>query len=164
MSANVVYQQLGQLIVSFQNVENALTDILVEMVNADGEYIRILINELEYSQRVKATDVVFARFLDLREPDSTAKKQFHELMIECLKLGELRNDIVHSTYTHFINLDSALALRRENSKLTSSKGMRKVEEEDLSEASFTPLFERLYTVQKRIEDFRLKLIDWNHPT
>jgi hypothetical protein len=164
MIKNPLYQELGQFIVMFQRVEEKLIDLLVLMVDADDEFIRILANELEYSKRVKVADVMFNRFVDLRSQlDRTAKERFHKLMAECLELGELRNDMVHSYYAHFVNLDSALALRQKTSKLKASKGVREVAEKDLSAGSFTLCFNQLSAVHQKLEDFRLKIIDWQCP-
>lgn len=89
MNQTTAFHQLGRFIFLFQHVESALTELLVLMARADDEVIRILVNELEYSKRVKTTDVMFALFVDLLSPsDETAKKEFHELMDEINKLGE----------------------------------------------------------------------------
>lgn len=70
---------------------------------------------------------MFARFADLlREPDEAAKREFHNLMIKFGKLGERRNEIVHSKYAQWINVEGACVcgLLRQNSRLRAAKGMR----------------------------------------
>ena len=164
MQDSAPYLQIGRFVVMFQHAEQQLTELLVLMANADDEFIRILVNELEYTKRVKTTDVMFGRFVDLlREPDQSAKQQFHDLMTELLKLGERRNEIVHSKYTLFINVKGLAGLRRKNSKLVASKGQRNVQEEDLLPESFANDLERLSTAQKSLETFRLKILDWLYP-
>jgi hypothetical protein len=164
MQESAIYQQIGRFIVMFQRAEQKLTELLVLMAEADVEFIRILVNELEYSERVKAADVMFGRFFDLRNnPDQSVKAQFHALMVELLRLGERRNEIVHSKYTTFISVKGVAGLRRENSKLKPSKGLRAVEEEDLLPASFEEDFKSLSVAHQSLEVFRLKAIDWLWP-
>lgn len=161
MQESATYQQIGRFVVMFQHAEQQLTELLVLMANADGEFVRILVNELEYNKRVKTTDVMFSRFVDLlRNPDQSAKQRFHDLMTELLKLGERRNEIVHSKYTLFINIKGLARLRRKSSKLAASKGQRDVLEEDLLPESFSEDLERLSAAQKTLETFRLKIINW----
>lgn len=157
--------ELGRFIVTFQRVEAALTGLLVLMTKADCEAVRILVNELGYSQRVKTTDVMFARFVDLqRDPDlKAAKTNFHTLMTELGRLGERRNDIVHSNYTSWINVEGASGLLRENSRLLASKGMREEKEEELLPQAFAKDFRRLSATLEQMECFRLKIIDCLYP-
>lgn len=165
MQQNANYHQIGRFVVMFQHAEQMLTELLVLMANADDEFVRILINELEYNKRVKTTDVMFGRFVELLpSPDQAAKQQFHNLMTVLLKLGERRNEIVHSKYTPFINVEGVAGLRREKSKLASSRGLREVKEEDLLPESFEEDFNRLTAALQLLEVFRLKVIDWLYPT
>lgn len=158
------YQQIGHFVVMFQHAEQQLTELLVLMADADDEFVRILVNELQYSKRVKTTDVMFARFVDLlSNPDQSAKQRFHDLMAELLKLGNRRNEIVHSKYTPFISVEGQVGLRRMSSKLAATEGQRNVQEEDLLPESFAEDLERLSAAQKSLETFRLKIIDWLEP-
>jgi hypothetical protein len=119
---------------------------------------------LEYSKRVKTTYVMFARFVDLqREPDEAAKADFRKLMVELGKLGERRNDIVHSKYTSWVNVEGAAGLIRESSKLRVRKGTREDEEEELLPEAFAADFERLSVALQSLERFRLRVIDWLYP-
>jgi hypothetical protein len=80
MTQSTVHEQIGHFIVMFQHAEAELTELLVLMAHADDEFIRILTNDLEYSKRVNTTDVMFARFIDLRpRTDETEKSEFHKL-------------------------------------------------------------------------------------
>ncbi len=145
----------------FQHAEAALTELMVLLARADDEFTRILANELEFTKRAKTTDVMFARFIDLqRKPDTAAKTDFHKLMVELLSLAERRNDIVHSKYTPWTNIEGAHGLVRENSKLKASKGLRDVESEDLLPEAFQSDFDRLYASLVALEAFRLKCINW----
>lgn len=94
------FHKLGQFVVYFQHLEHTINKLLVLMAGADEENVCILINELEYSKRLKTADVLFARFVDLRSnTDPAIKDQFHELINELGKLGERRNELVHSRST-----------------------------------------------------------------
>ena len=158
------YHQLGLFIVSFQHAEAAINEILVRLANADDEAVRILVNELTYAQRLKTADVMFARFVDLqREPDLSAKADFHKLMVDLKRLGERRNDLVHSKYTRWINIAGVAGLIREHSKLRASEGVREKHEEELLPEAFTADFEQLGSAIEGLETFRLKIIDWLYP-
>jgi len=163
MSENLLYYQLGKFVILFQNIERAIVDLIVLMAKADDEIIEILINELDYSSRIKTTDVLFARYVDIRSIKPEEKKDFHSIMTKCLKLGELRNNLLHSKYAHLVEDDTVIALIRENSKLRGKKGIREIEEEDLTSESFDPYFEKIILVLEQVEAFRLKIIDWEYP-
>jgi hypothetical protein len=162
MSENILHEKIGRFIVRFQDLENALTEIIALLAKSeDEEVIYILASQLEYSNRVKTTDVLFARFIDFRSGiEQNEKKEFHELMNVCLKLGELRNELAHSKYMNLIENGTVMALVRENSRLSSSQGVRLISQEDLSIDSFDPYFARISEARTNLEKFRLKIIDW----
>ena len=164
MTVPTAYHQIGKFIVYFQHAEAAIDEILVLLANADDEAVRILVNELEYAQRLKTVDVMLARFVDLQpEPDLSAKADFHKLMGELGRLGERRNDLVHSKYTSWFNIEGAPGLIRQNSKLRASKGIREEAEEKLLPETFNGDLERIASALKELEAFRLKVIDWLYP-
>jgi hypothetical protein len=100
----------------FQDVEAAINEILVLLVNVDSEAVLILINGLEYSQRLKTADVLFGRFVDLNgDSELSAKAEFHELIVKLMRLGERRNVLVHSEYMPWINIEGLAGLIRKNS-------------------------------------------------
>ena len=106
-------EKIGRFVVMFQDAERRITELLVLMAQADSEFIHILVNELEFSKRIKTADVMFGRFVGLRrDVDASEKDQFHDLMTKLLKLGERRNEIVHSTYLPFIDVHGVAGLRR----------------------------------------------------
>lgn len=157
------YHQLGKFIVAFQHLEDAVNNLLVLMADADCEAVRILVNELEYSKRLKTADVLFSRYIDIRSnTDPTKKTEFHNLMNELGKLGERRNELVHSKYNPWINIDGKEGLLRTNSKLRSSKGEREEQEEELQPEAFNADIERLRAAANIIEKFRLQIIDWKY--
>ena len=163
MKENSLYHQLGKFVVLFQSIERAIVELIVLIARADDEIIEILINELDYSSRIKTTDVLFARYIDTHDIEPKEKQDFHSLMTKCLKLGELRNNLLHSKYAHLVKADKVIALIRENSKLRSKKGIREIEEEDLTTESFDKYFKEITPVLERLEAFRLKIIDWKYP-
>lgn len=164
MTAPTAYHQIGKFVVHFQHIEAAINEILVLLASADDEAVLILVNELEYSQRLKTADVLLARVVDLqREPDPSTKNDFHKLINELGKLGERRNDLVHSKYMQWRNIEGSQGLIRQNSKLRGGKGIREEDEEELLPESFNADFERLDSALQRLEIFRLKVIDWLYP-
>ena len=164
MTAPTAYHQLGKFIVTFQHAEAAINEILLLLAKSDDEAVLILVNELAYAQRIQTADVMFARFFDLRgEPNNPAKAEFHKLMIKLRNLGERRNVLVHSKYTHWINVAGSAGLIRENSKLRAGKGIREQDEEELLPEAFNADLELLTNALQGLEEFRLKIIDWLYP-
>ena len=164
MNTPTAYHQLGQVIVFFQHLEESVNNLLELLSDDDGEVVRILVNDLEYSKRLKAADVVFARFVDLRNvTDSSTKTEFHKLIIELGKLGERRNELIHSTYNHWIDVHGHEGLLRTNSKLRGGKGVREEKEEELQSDAFNADLSRLDVAAQELEKFRLKVIDWLNP-
>lgn len=157
------FHQLGRFVVLFQHIEAALTELLVLMSEADDEVIRILVNELEFGKRAKTTDVLFARFVDLRGGDPEEKVEFHKVISELQKLSERRNDIVHSRYRRWRNVDGLDGLIRYNSELSGKKGIREDVEEELLPEKFEEDCDRCSVSLMALERFRLKVIDWRYP-
>jgi hypothetical protein len=156
--------QLGEYIVLFQHAETSINELLVLLAQADDEAIRILVNELGYSQRLKTVDVLFSRFVDLRRnPDLPAKAAFHKLMVELDKLGRRRNELVHSTYMTWIDVAGDVGLFRQNSRLRGSTGIREEEAEELLPDAFNNDIERLDAALQELGQFRLEIIDWICP-
>ncbi len=161
--ATTTCHQLGRFIVEFQHLEAAVNNLLVLMADADCEVVKILVNELEYSKRLKTADVLFSRFIDLRiNSDQTFKKEFHKLMIELTELGQRRNELVHSRYNPWINIEGKEGLLRTNSTLRASRGEREEQEEELQPETFNTDVERLRVAANLIEDFRVQIIDWKY--
>jgi hypothetical protein len=160
---NSLYHQLGKFIVDFQGLEAQVTDIVLLIVNGNPEFVRILIRQHEFSNLLKTTDVLFSRYVDERTIDDSEKAIFHKIIVECSKLAEIRNNLVHSQYFDLVDGDETVALVRENSKLSGGKGARIEESEDLTEDNFKEYFKRINDAINELEVFRLKLIDWNYP-
>ncbi|MEQ1777940.1 MAG: hypothetical protein ABL863_05320 [Nitrosomonas sp.] len=169
------FHKLGQFVVYFQHLEHTINELLVLMAGADEENVCILINELEYSKRLKTADVLFARFVDLRSnTDPAIKDQFHELINELGKLGERRNELVHSRstperacsfakYYLWFNVDGKEGLLRKNSILRAKMGEREEQEEELQPEAFDKDLNRLNSAAEKLEKFRIQIIDWKFP-
>lgn len=164
MTSPTAYHQLGRFIVAFQHLEGAVNDLLEHLSGGDCEAIRILTNDLEYSRRLNTADVLFAHFVDIRNnTDPAAKAEFHKLMIELRDLGELRNDMVHSRYHPWIDVDGNEGLLRRNSKLRGKAGEREELEEELQPTAFDVDLKRLQAAGAQLEKFRLRVLDWLYP-
>lgn len=164
MNTPTSYHQLGRFIVIFQHLENTVNDLLVLMADTDDGVVRILASDLEYGKRLNTADVLFARFVDLRNNTrSEAKAEFHKLMVQLRELGDRRNDLVHSRYNPWINVHGKEGLLRTNSKLRGSKGERQETEEELQPEAFDNDLQRLSAAEAALERFRLQIIDWLHP-
>ena len=164
MNTPTAYHQLGRFVVAFQHLEDSVNDILVLLANTDDAVVRILANDLEYGKRLNTADVLFARFVDLRNNTRVAAKaEFHKLMVELRDLGERRNDLVHSRYNPWLNVDGKEGLLRRNSKLRGSKGEREETEEALQPQAFDGDLQSLSVAGAALENFRLEVIDWLHP-
>ncbi len=165
MSTPSAYHQLGRFIVAFQHLEGAVNDLLELLADStDGEVVRILANDLDYGKRLNTADVLFARFIDLRNnTDQSAKSEFHKLMVELRELGERRNDLVHSRYNPWLNVHGKEGLLRRNSRLRGSKGEREETEEELQPHTFDGDLERLANASAHLAKFRLRVINWLYP-
>jgi len=164
MNTPTAYHQLGQFIVTFQYLEDAVNNLLVLMAHTDDGVVQILVNDLEYGKRLNTADVLFARFVDLRNNTRVeAKAEFHKLMVELRELGERRNDLVHSRYNHWINVHGKEGLLRTNPKLRGRKGEREEKEEELQPEAFNNDLQRLAVASAALDKFRLQVIDWLYP-
>ena len=94
------YHQLGKFIAYFQMAESEINGIMQLICkDTDEETVQILINGLEYSRRLDTADVLFSKFVEThQDSESTIKKKFHKLIVKLKKLGQRRNDLVHSKY------------------------------------------------------------------
>ncbi|CAN7304589.1 hypothetical protein LJR038_003489 [Acidovorax sp. LjRoot38] len=99
----------------------------------------------------------------LRPPQSVEKPEFHNLMVEVLKLAKRRNEIVHSKYMRWFNVDGLEGLIRYNSELSGKKGIREEVEEEMLPEKFEEDCSRCALTLMALEKFRVKLIDWEYP-
>ncbi len=165
MTTSSAYHQLGRFIVEFQHLENAVNDLIVLMANTDDSVVRILANDLEYSKRLNAADVLFALFVNLRNNiNAKEKESFHKLIVELRNLGQRRNELVHSRYNPWLNVEGKEGLLRTNSRLSGSNGEREEKEEELQPEAFNADLQRLAAAADELEQFRQKVIEWLYPS
>jgi hypothetical protein len=158
------YHQLGKFIYVFQIVESQIDSLLILLSEADEEMASILISELEFSKKVKTVDVMLSRFVDVRRGiRSEVKTRFHKCMSSVIKLCERRNELVHSRYHDWRDVEGRAGLLRMNSKLSASQGIRKESAEELLPEAFTKDLAKAYLVSMELDKFRLQVIDWLYP-
>ena len=158
------YHQLGRFVVEFQATEALLNEVMGLIANSDQEAVSILANDLEFSRRVKTADVLFARFAGLKGKDVAEEtKEFHAVMVELGKLGERRNNLVHSNYFDWMDSDGNRGLLRKHSKLQGAKGQREETVEELRPDAFDADLASIAAARARLEALRLKSIDWLYP-
>lgn len=164
-SPPTTFHQLGKFIFLFQMVERQIEDIIILLAEAkeDDEMISILMNELGFYEKLKATDVMFASFIEVRSVEGNVKKEFHKKIDEIVELCKRRNDMVHSKYRSLLNVEGRIGLLRENSKLKPSKGIREKMEEELMSEDFTDDLNKISRVSNDLESYRLKIIGWLFP-
>ena len=156
--------QLGSFIVGFQAIEAAILEFLELISASDCELVRIVANDLEYSKKVKALDVGYARMSQIvGNSDKQHRDSFHSLMVELDKLGTRRNDLVHSFYHHWVDEHGKHGLLRENSRLKGSAGIREEIEEKLQPDAFVVDLDKLRAACYRLEEFRRQYISWLYP-
>ena len=164
MNRPTAYHQLGQFIVKFQHLENAVNDLIVMLADTNDSVVQILTNDLEYGKRLITVDVLFSYFVDLRHNTQAERKaDFHRLIVELGKLGERRNDLVHSRYSRWLNVAGNEGLLRTNSKLRSRKGEREEMEEELLPEAFDIDLQRLSRAALEMDKFRLQILNWLYP-
>lgn len=164
MTQPSAYHQLGRFVVGFQHLENGVKELLVLLANTDSEAVLILVNELGFRQLLDTADVMFSRFVDVRRnTQPNLKSEFHRLMGDLGRLGTRRNELVHSLYSDWINIDGQPGLIRMKSRLVTKNGEREEKEEELQPQAFDDDLEALDSTGQELEHFRLLVIDWLYP-
>ena len=95
--------------------------------------------------------------------DRALRAEFHKLMVEIDKLGTRRNEIVHSTYVYWVNVEGSDGLLRQNSKLRGSEGIRDLNEEKLLPGAIESDGDKVAVVLQKLEKFRLQIVEWLYP-
>ncbi|MBL0211978.1 MAG: hypothetical protein IPQ13_13870 [Holophagaceae bacterium] len=164
MNSPTALHQLGLFIFSFQHVENRLKNLIALIAGDDEEATQILINYMEYNQLIKTIDVLFARYINIhKDAEKSVKDEFHNLMVDLGKLGERRNELVHSHYFRWIDIEGREGLLRQNSKLSRKAGISEETEEELQPNAFDNDLKKLENADAHIESFRLQVIDCLYP-
>lgn len=162
---NASFHQLGLFVYSFQMVERQVEDIIVLLMNADDEMVAIFMSELDFSEKLKTVDVLYSRFIDVRRSLKGADRNaFHKVISQVIKLCERRNEILHSKYDTYQNVEGKLGLLRQNSRLRASKGMRELSEEELLPEALDMDVKNISSCLNELEMYRLKVLDWLYET
>ena len=161
---STTYHQLGRVIVSFQHVEHALTEIILLLAGGDEEVVRILVHDLGNAQRVRAASTLFTRFVDLRPNLSPqAKTDFYTLLALLETLGQRRNELVHSRYVNWSPLGGGEGLLRTKARRPAKGPATEESEEGMLVDSFENDLLALAKAQMLLENARLNIIDWLYP-
>lgn len=157
------YHLLGKFIVTFQQTEECVKELIALLVNAkDEEMSYILMNELGFSSKLKTLDVLFQRFTSVRVGNYNDEVEaFHKLVTRLIKLAERRNDIVHSNYYDWTTIEGDSGLLRQNSKLRGKQGVRAQSEEELLPENLREDLKSVANAYGELDSFRLKIIDWD---
>jgi hypothetical protein len=126
------FAELGEFLVVFQQVEASLVELIVQVTDADPEYVGALTAELEFNSKARALDVIYTRFSQIHGLSEQAPNaEFHELMGKVQKLATRRNDIVHSFYNTLVTVDAQVGLMRTPTRLKPSVGLRVQPHQDI---------------------------------
>jgi hypothetical protein len=161
MNIDVSHARLGQFIVDFQQVEAEVENIVLLLAGGNELAIKMLLARMEYGALLTAADSLFAYAADSTngiKPDRV--KQFHKLMDDLHRLGQRRNQLVHSTYMPLRSIDGEVGLWRENMTVDRNKGKYKNEEDTLMPAALLSETKKIRELLHRIEEFRIELISW----
>ena len=156
---------LGEFVLVFQAVEEALVELLVLLHNSDPEYVVALTAELEFNGKARALDVTFSRFAQIHGLSSEpTHPEFRKLMSRVQKLAPRRNDIVHSFYNWHITVNGEAGLNRRPTRLKPSEGTTPQEPETLLLGSLQNDFNEIKAILSALEVFRLQAIDILYPS
>jgi hypothetical protein len=154
------YHQLGRFIVMFQHLERAINELIYLMTDISDDPA---ITNLNLTRRIDATDRLFSEFVAAKAASAQhAQLEFHGLMTDLKALADRRNVLVHSRYAQWVNLEGREGLLRSSTRIDGEKRNNGAEEE-LQPEAFDSDIERLSIAAKRLERFRLKIIDWSYP-
>jgi hypothetical protein len=152
--------ELGEFLVAFQSVEASLVGLIIQVTNADPEYIGALTAELEFNSKARALDVIFARFAQIHGLTAESPHpEFHKLMVRVQQLAPRRNDIVHSFYNKLITVDGQVGITRKPTKLNPSEGVRERPHEDILPGHLKEDLAEIHSIRSALESYRLKAID-----
>ena len=164
MTSDALHARLGQFVLTFQAVEAAMVELIVQISNADPEYVATLTAELEFTAKARALDVIYTRFAQIHQlTDQSPEPKLHSLAVQIQKLATRRNDLVHSFYALLTTVDGSLALARQPTKLKPSEGRRKQEEEDILPDRLEREIQEMKRLLSQLEEIRVSVIDIQYP-
>lgn len=160
MNHSEILTRLGHFVLTFQAVEAAMAELIVQLIDGDPEYVSTLTAELEFNSKARALDVIYARYSQINGiSKASPNPEFHALISRIQKLATRRNDLVHSFYNLLITVDGEVALSRQPTKLKPSKGLREQSEEDILPEQLEKEISEMNIILKEIEKYRLQAIE-----
>jgi hypothetical protein len=164
MNPDTLHSRLGHFVLTFQAVEAAMVELIVQVTNSDPEYVATLTAELDFNAKARALDVIYTRFAQIHGlSDQSPHPQFHNLAGRIQKLAMRRNDLVHSFYHLLITVDGAVALARRPTKLKPSEGLREQPAEDILPNRLETEISTMKKILAELEEYRLSAIDTLYP-
>ena len=164
MTVDALHARLGNFVLTFQAIEWAMVELIVQIANADPEYVATLTAELEFTAKARALDVIYTRFAQIHGITSKSPEpKLHNLTVRVQKLATRRNDLVHSFYAVLTTVDGTLALARQPTKLKPSDGLRAQPEEDILPDRLEKEIHEMKAILQELEVFRQSVIDARSP-
>jgi hypothetical protein len=80
-------------------------------------------------------------------------------MTDLLRLGERRNEMVHSGFYEWTDAAGSAGLLRMHSRLSAAAGRRQESEEELLPEAFEEDLRKLDSVAEKLDAYRLKIIN-----
>ena len=128
---NKLFAEIGRFIVEFESILHTTKEYIKDYFDTDDEIVDkvaldIIMNETSASQIAKQFRSISLHFLDLEHSnkDQEQVKSLKKIISNCCKYiieaGELRNDIVHSSWFYSDFYGNNMRLEANRSKLTSN--------------------------------------------
>jgi hypothetical protein len=159
-AADLLHARLGHFVLTFQAVEAEMVELVVQIADADPEYVATLTAELEFSAKARALDVIYTRFAQIHGLTvESPEPSLHQLANRIQKLATRRNELVHSFYSLLTTVDGTLALARQPTRLKPSDGLRSQQEEDILPTRLENEIQGMKQILYELEQFRRTVIN-----
>jgi hypothetical protein len=164
-TSEALHARLGLFVITFQQVEASMVDLIVRIVDEDPEYVQALTAELEFTAKARAMDVIYTRFaqihgLTTESPEPTV----HKLATRIQKTAVRRNELVHSFYVHLIKVDASIALARMPTRLKPSEGRRMQDEEIIGPELLGKEIAEMLEIDRELRGLCLSVLQAKQPT
>lgn len=141
-----------------------MVELIVQIVDADSEYVATITTELEFNAKARALDVIYTRHAKIHGlSDEVPHSEFHKLMTRIQRLATRRNDLVHSFYNLLITASGEAALARTPTRLKPSEGVREQDGEDILREKLEAEISEMGAILHELEKYRLQAIDIKYP-
>ncbi len=165
MEISSIHRELGRFVVLFQTMDNAVNEIIFQISDNKSYVAEAFLAKTEFSSKMEIADVIFTHYVDITaNTDEETKGDFHSLMNACKEIGQARNTIVHSVYYNLEKIDGSMRLIQKNPRLKFKDGSRiSLNDKELSLDDFKQYNKKINDVLEKLEEYRLKLIEWKYP-